>query len=366
MTEKLFTPIELGALRLPNRVLMAPLTRNRARRDGDVPQPMNVEYYRQRASAGLIISEGTQVSPEGKGYIDTPGIYSKEQVAGWRPIADAVHEAGGRIVAQLWHVGRISHNSLLPSHGQPVAPSAIPANTKTFIEGGFAQVSDPRALKTDEIARVVEDFAHAAQCAKEAGFDGAELHGANGYLIDQFLRDSTNQRDDDYGGSAQNRSRFLVEVVRAVSDVLGGDRVGLRIAPFSSGNDISDSDPVATFGTAIEAINQFGLAYLHVVEGQIREDPDASRELLHELRSRFSGAYVANNGYTRERAFAALNEGRADAIAFGRPFIANPDLPRRLELGTALNEPDRDTFYGGGAHGYTDYPFLGEQASRSA
>ena len=358
MTEKLFTPVTLGALKLPNRVLMAPLTRNRATPPQDVPSEMNARYYEQRASAGLIISEGTQISPEGKGYIDTPGIYSAEQVAGWRKVTDAVHEAGGRIVAQLWHVGRVSHISLQQDRQQPVGPSAIRAEAKTFIAGGFAETSEPRALKTDEIARIVEDYGRAARNAKEAGFDGVELHAANGYLVDQFIRDGSNQREDDYGGPLENRLRFLREVLDALVASIDADRVGVRFAPFSTGNGISDSDPMTTFSGAIEALNPYGLAYLHMVEGQIRSTEAAGRAEVAELRKHFKGAYVGNNGYDRQMAIDAVASGAVDAVAFGRDFIANPDLPKRLELNAPLNEQDRDTFYGGQDHGYTDYPFL--------
>ncbi len=358
MTEKLFTPVELGALALPNRVLMAPLTRNRATPPGDVPNAMNATYYSQRASAGLIISEATQISPEGKGYIDTPGIYSDEQVAGWRHVTDAVHEAGGRIVAQLWHVGRVSHISLQPDQQQPVAPSAIRADAKTFTSTGFTETSEPRALKTDEIARVVEDYANAARNAMAAGFDGIEVHAANGYLIDQFMRDGSNKREDDYGGPLENRLRFLREVVQSVTSAMDADRIGIRMAPFSTGNGISDSDPMTTFSAAIDALNPFGLAYLHMIEGQIRTTDAAGRAEVAELRKVLKGAYVANNGYDREMAIEAVASGAVDAVAFGRDFIANPDLPKRLELGAPLNEQDRDTFYGGQDHGYTDYPFL--------
>ncbi|WP_075221901.1 alkene reductase [Acuticoccus yangtzensis] len=358
MTETLFTPGALGALKIKNRVLMAPLTRNRARRDGDVPFAMHAKYYAQRASAGLIISEGTQISPVGKGYIDTPGIYSADQIAGWRQVTDAVHEAGGLIVAQLWHVGRVSHVSLQPGGAAPVGPSAIRADAKTFIDGGFAETSAPRALSVDEIGEIRGQYAAAARNAMEAGFDGVELHAANGYLVDQFIRDGSNQRDDDYGGTLQKRLRFLREVLESITGAMDADRVGVRLAPFSNGNGISDSDPMTTFSAAIEAMNPFGLAYLHMIEGQIRTTEEAGRAEVAELRTHFDGGYVANNGYTRQMAIDVVASGRADAVAFGRDFIANPDLPKRLELNAPLNEQDRDTFYGGDERGYTDYPFL--------
>ncbi|WP_295555255.1 alkene reductase [uncultured Hyphomicrobium sp.] len=359
MTEKLFTPLTVGALTLPNRIVMAPLTRNRAKPEGDVPHALNVEYYAQRATAGLIITEATQISPEGKGYIQTPGIYSPEQVAGWKLITDAVHAKGGRIVLQLWHVGRVSHTSLQPNGQPPVAPSAITAATKVFTPSGFADASPPRALETSEVKRIVEDYRKAAENAKAAGFDGIELHGANGYLIDQFLRDGSNKRTDEYGGPIENRTRFLTEVLAALTSVWSANRIGVRFSPFSGFGDMSDSDPMTTFAAAIAKADSFGLAYLHLVEGET----GGSRELpagadIAALRKLFRGAYLANNGYDRASAIRAVETGAADLIAFGRPFIANPDLVARLERNEPLNEPQPATFYGGGAEGYTDYPAL--------
>lgn len=364
MSEKLFTPFNLGTLTLPNRIVMAPLTRNRATPEGDVPHALNAEYYAQRATAGLIITEGTQISPEGKGYIQTPGIYSAEQVTGWKRITDAVHAKGGRIFAQLWHVGRVSHTSLQPNGQQPVAPSAITAATKTFVASGFVDVSAPRALETSEIKRVIEDYRKAAENAKTAGFDGIELHGANGYLVDQFLRDGSNKRTDAYGGSVENRTRFLAEILAALTSVWPSDRIGVRFSPFSSFSDMSDSDPMATFSAAIARANDAGLGYIHLIEG----DTGASRELpkgadLAALRKLFKGAYLANNIYDRASAIRAIESGEADLIAFGRPFIANPDLVERLARNAPLNEPQQATFYGGGAEGYVDYPFLDAKAA---
>jgi N-ethylmaleimide reductase len=339
MKPKLFTPFNLGDdLVLPNRIVMAPLTRNRAKPDGDVPYELHATYYAQRAAAGLIISEGTQISPEGKGYIQTPGIYSPEQVAGWKKVTEAVHKAGGRIFAQLWHVGRISHVSLQPNGQAPVAPSAIPANTKTFIASGFADVSPPRALETHEIARVVDDYRKAAENAREAGFDGIEVHG----------------------GSAENRTRFLAEVLAAVTGVYPSKRVGVRFSPFSNFGDIADSDPLTTFAAAIARANDAGLGYVHLIEGQTGGPREFPAGAIAEIRAGFSGAYMANNGYNRERAIKAVESGEADLIAFGKLFIANPDLVERLEMDAPLNEPDQSTFYGGDAHGYTDYPTLEE------
>lgn len=359
MPEKLFTPFTLGSLTLPNRIIMAPLTRNRANPDGDVPHDLHVEYYTQRASAGLIISEGTQISPEGKGYIQTPGIYSPAQVAGWKKVTDAVHAKGGHIFAQLWHVGRVSHTSLQPNGKPPVAPSAIAAATKTFVASGFVDVSTPRALETSEIKRVVEDYRKAAENAKAAGFDGIELHAANGYLVDQFLRDGTNKRTDEYGGSIENRTRFLAEVLAALTSVWASDRVGVRFSPFSKFSDMSDSNPMATFSAAIQRANDADVGYVHVIEGDTGESRDLPQGAnLAALRKLVKGAYLANNIYDRENAIRAVETGAADLIAFGRPFIANPDLVERLERNAPLNEPQPATFYGGGAEGYTDYPTL--------
>ena len=359
MAENLFTPFTLGDLTLPNRIVMAPLTRNRAIPEGDVPSDLSVKYYVQRATAGLLISEGTQISPEGQGYLHTPGIYSAAQVAGWKKTTDAVHAAGGRIFAQLWHVGRVSHTSLQPNGGPPVGPSAITADTNVYIETGFAPASAPRALETSEISRIVEDYRTAAENAKKASFDGVELHGANGYLIDQFLRDGSNKRTDAYGGSIENRTRLLAEVLAALTSVWPAKRVGVRFSPFSKFSDMSDSDPMATFSAAISRADDAGLGYVHVIEG----DTGASRDLppgadLSVFRKLFRGAYLANNGYDRASAIAAVESGAADLIAFGRQFIANPDLVARLERNAALNEPKPATFYGGGAEGYTDYPTL--------
>ncbi len=357
--EKLFTPLKAGAIELPNRVVMAPLTRNRALPDGDVPHALNAEYYAQRAAYGLLITEASQISPQGKGYAWTPGIYSDAQIAGWRKVTEAVHKAGGRIVIQLWHVGRVSHNVLQPGGVAPVGPSAIAARTKTYDGQGFVATSLPRALDIEEIPGIVADYGRAAARALEAGFDGIEIHAANGYLIDQFLRDGSNQRTDAYGGPIANRARLLREVVEAVTKAIPADRVGIRFSPFSNANDVTDSDPAATFAYAIEQIAPAGLAYLHMVEGQT----GGSRDLppgcdIQALRRLFKGVYMANNGYDRDLAIAAVAEGRADLIAFGKLAISNPDLVERLEKNAPLNDPDKATFYGGGAAGYTDYPRL--------
>ncbi len=359
----LFQPFTLGPLTLPNRVVMAPLTRSRAAA-GDVPRALNATYYAQRATAGLIISEATQISRQGKGYAFTPGIHSPEQVAGWQLVTQAVHGAGGRIFCQLWHVGRISHPDLQPDGGLPVAPSAVKAEGQAFTETGFKPFVTPRALAEAEIPGLIADYRHAAECALQAGFDGVEIHGANGYLIDQFLKDRTNQRTDRYGGSLENRARFLLDVAEVVTAVWGGNRVGLRISPTSPANDIADSNPQRLFNYVAEALNPFGLAYLHVVEGATGGPRDVAPGFdFHALRRLFRGAYMANNGYDLAMAQVALGQDQADLVAFGRPFIANPDLVARLRQGAALAEPDKATFYGGDAHGYTDYPPLERAAA---
>ncbi|MEO3435374.1 alkene reductase [Inquilinus sp. CAU 1745] len=357
----LFDPIRLGDLELPNRVVMAPLTRNRALADGDVPHALNAEYYAQRAGAGLLVSEGSQISPEGKGYAWTPGIHSAAQVEGWRKITDAVHARGGRIFIQLWHVGRVSHTSLQPDGQAPVGPSAIAAETRTFDGKGFVETSTPRALEMGEIARIVEDYRKAAENARDAGFDGVELHAANGYLIDQFLRDGSNRREDAYGGPVENRVRLLGEVLAALTDIWPASRVGIRFSPFSNANGVEDSAPMATFSHAIRKANEFGLGYLHLVEGQTggpRDLPEGAD--IGALRRLFDGIYMANNGYDRDLALRTVESGEADLIAFGKAFIANPDLVTRLRKAAPLNAPEKETFYGGGAEGYTDYPTLEE------
>ena len=354
----LFTPVKIGDLTLPNRIALAPLTRNRAIDPNTVPSPLAPLYYTQRAAAGLLITEASQISQQGQGYAWTPGCFSEPQVEAWRKVTEAVHAEGGHIFLQMWHVGRISHTSLQPNGGAPVAPSAIAAKTKTFIPSGFVDVSAPRALETSEIAGIVNDYANAAAACRRAGFDGVEIHGANGYLIDQFLRDGPNKRTDAYGGALENRLRFALEVTDAVLKAWPAARVGFRIAPVSPANDVSDSNPSATFGALTEALSKRNLAYLHVVEGATGGDRNVAPFDFMALRKAFSGAYIANNGYTRSLAIAAVKENRADMIAFGRPFISNPDLVERLRVDAPLTEGDRATYYGGGAKGYTDYPTL--------
>ncbi|CAG2141377.1 alkene reductase [Cupriavidus numazuensis] len=355
-TEALFSPTRIGAIDVRNRIAMAPLTRSRAGMDG-VQTPLAADYYGQRASAGLIIAEATNISRQGRGYAYTPGLYTDAHVDAWAPVTAAVHAAGGRIVVQLWHVGRMSHTSLQEGGAAPVAPSAIQAGGNVFTEAGNVPPSMPRALTTEEIAGILEDYRQAARRAKDAGFDGVEVHAANGYLLEQFLRDSTNFRDDQYGGSIENRARFPLEVVEAVAGVWGADRVGLRLSPLSTaiGDTPLDSTPMETHGYLARRLGEMGLAYLHVVEGQLHAGNGAELLDVQALREAFGGAYIANNGYDRARALSATASGHADMIAFGKPFIGNPDLVERLRLETPLFEAPAATFFGGGAEGYTEF-----------
>jgi len=355
----LFKSVQLGSLVLANRVFMAPLTRNRAGADG-VPCELATTYYSQRASAGLIVTEATQISPMGKGYVNTPGIHSPEQVRAWSRIVESVHKGGGRIFLQLWHVGRISHTSLLPNNAQPVAPSAIRANSQTLIATGLAPVSEPVALTASGIKETLDDYRRAAGNAKEAGFDGVEIHAANGYLIDQFLKTGSNRRTDEYGGVASNRVRFLTETLERVLEVWDSEQVGVRISPTGGFNDMTDDNPLETFSVAVAKLNSYGLGYLHVVETAQNSKGSSKEDLAMsaQLRTLWKGLYVVNGGYDGPKGEEAVQTGHADAVAYGRAFLANPDLPRRLQLGTALNEPDPTTFYGGDAAGYTSYPAL--------
>ncbi len=356
----LFDPIRFGDIALANRIVMAPLTRNRA--PSQQPNDLMREYYTQRASAGLIVTEATQVCAQGQGYLDTPGLYTPEQVAGWRKITDAVHAAGGRIVVQLWHVGRISHVSLQPGGAAPVSSTARPAKGKTFTADGFVDCSTPRALRTDEMPGVIEAYRHAARCAIDAGFDGVEVHGANGYLLEQFLRDSINDRSDAYGGSIANRARLLVEVMRAVATEIGGGRTGLRLSPITPVNDAAqDSDAQALYEHVVRALAPLKLAFLHIIEGQTGGARDLSDKGVKPfdyaaLRAIYGGPWLVNNGYSRQMAVDAVGSGAADAVAFGKPFISNPDLVRRLREDAPLSPLVQATLYGGGAAGYTDYP----------
>jgi N-ethylmaleimide reductase len=354
----------MGSLNLANRLVMAPLTRSRALA-GDVPGPLTVTYYAQRASAGLIISEASQISPQGKGYIQTPGIYSAEQVAGWKQVTDAVHAKGGKIVIQLWHVGRISHPALQEGGALPVAPSAVTPKGWVFTGQGKEDMVTPRALELAELPGIVADYKRAAQNAKAAGFDGVEIHAANGYLIDQFLRDKTNLRTDNYGGSIENRARLLLEVTDAILEVWDKDRVGVRLSPISAVNDIDDSNPEPVFTYAVQQLAKRDIGFLHIVEGTTGGPrvPGLPTDFdLDKLRRIFPNTYIANNGYTREMAIEARAKNSADLIAFGKDFISNPDLVERLRRNAPLNTLDAATLYGGDAHGYTDYPFLDNAA----
>ena len=359
--DALFQPLQIGAIDVPHRVLMAPLTRSRAQQPGDVPWELNATYYAQRASAGLIVTEATSVSAMAKGYAFVPGIFTDAQEAGWKQIVDAVHAKGGRILIQLWHGGRISHTDLLPDGQAPIAPSAIQASPDHIsADSGMVDVPAPRALEIEEIAGVVAEWRAAAERAKRAGFDGAEIHGANGYLLDQFTRDGTNQRTDDYGGSIENRLRFPLEVTRAVADVFGADRVGYRVSPTGAFNDMQDSDPQATFGALASALSDMGLAFIHVVESVFGTPRD--EESAATVRAAFDGVYIANGSYDGASGAERIAAGQADAIAYGTHFLANPDLPARLAQDAELNAADPDTFYGGGEAGYTDYPALASTA----
>lgn len=359
MALDLFSPAQLGSIQLSNRMVMAPLTRNRAG-EGGVPQDLNVTYYAQRATAGLIITEATPISPMAHGYPALPGIYNEAQVAGWKKITDAVHAKGGKIVIQLWHVGRISHPTLLPNGALPVAPSAVKPAGQAFTYQGLVDYVEPRALEVEELPSIVADYAYATKCALEAGFDGVEIHAANGYLLDQFLRDGTNKRTDNYGGSIENRARLLMEVTKAVVAVAGSDKVGLRISPVNPFNDMHDSNPQAVFNYVAEKLNQFNLAYLHVLEGGVHGGGKADPFDFDALRKLVKSPYMANLGYDKARGNAAIASGHADVIAYGVPFIANPDLVERYRKDAPLNEADASSFYGGAEKGYTDYPFLAD------
>jgi len=356
MALDLFSPAKLGAISLKNRVVMAPLTRNRAG-EGGVPHDLNITYYEQRASAGLIVTEATPISDMAHGYPALPGIYTDAQVAGWKKIVDAVHAKGGKIVSQIWHVGRISHPSLLPNGALPVAPSAIKPAGQAFTYAGLQDYVTPRSLDASELPAIVQDYVHATKCAIAAGFDGVEIHAANGYLLDQFLRDGSNKRADNYGGSFENRTRLLMEVTQAVVNVIGEDKVGVRLSPVNPFNDMHDSNAQALFNYVADSLNQFNLAYLHAVEGDIGGADTQAFDFV-ALRKHFNNAYMANLSYDKARGNATIASGQADVIAYGVPFIANPDLVERFRTDAPLNEADEALFYGGNEKGYTDYPFL--------
>ncbi|OGB22447.1 MAG: alkene reductase [Burkholderiales bacterium RIFCSPLOWO2_02_FULL_57_36] len=362
LADALFQPITLGALALDNRMAMAPMTRNRAD-EGNVPAEMTIEYYAQRASVGLIIAEATQVSETAQGYASTPGLHTAEQIAGWSKVTKEVHRRGGRIFVQLWHTGRMSHTAFQPNNQAPVAPSPIAAKAKTYIGSqGFVDTSVPRSLETAEIAGVVNDFRTAAANAIAAGFDGVEIHGAHGYLVDAFLRDGSNKRTDQYGGSKENRARFLLEVMQAVIEEIGAERVGIRISPVSPVNDSLESEPQPLFEYVVRELEKLHPVFIHVVEGHTGGPRDCAPfdyEALHRL---YSGVWMLNNGYTREMAIEAIASGRADMVSFGRPLISNPDLPRRFRENAPLNTPFEGVSpYGGsGPHNYIDYPALSD------
>ncbi|MDB4960632.1 MAG: N-ethylmaleimide reductase [Myxococcales bacterium] len=371
-SEVLFQPIRIGGLDVPHRIVMAPLTRSRARTPGNVPTELMAAYYAQRASAALIISEATQVSMQGQGYAWTPGIHSREQVEGWRRVTDEVHKAGGRMFMQLWHVGRISHPALQPDHMLPVAPSPITPAGKAFIEnehgeGELVPFVRPRALDLDEMPYLVRQYARGARNAQIANADGIEVHGANGYLLEQFLATGTNHRVDAYGGPVEQRARLLLEVVEACIAIWGPERVGVRISPLSTFNDIQDDNPEATFSYVAEQLAEYKLAYLHVINPAATElqtgqpIPQRVEKLLALIRSKFRGVLMMAGGFTRDTAAQWIEAGRADLIAFGRAFLANPDLPERFRRKAGFNQPDPKTFYGGGEHGYTDYPSLEQE-----
>ncbi len=360
MSAPLLTSVKLGRYTLPNRIVMAPLTRNRAAA-GNVPTDLNVLHYVQRASAGLLITEATQICPEGLGYPNTPGIYSSEQVAGWKLVTEAVHAKGGKIFLQLWHVGRISHPDLQPNGELPVAPSAIAPEGEVFTYTGMKPYVTPRALELAEIPHIIEQYRIGAKNALEAGFDGVEIHSANGYLLDQFLQDNTNHRHDIYGGSVENRARLLLEVTAAVVEIWGCDRVGVRLSPSGTFNSMYDSNRAAIFGYAVKELNRFDLAYLHLVAprvegfGTAEDQPDLGADFFRPI---FDSTIITAGGYSLETGNAAIAAGHADLVAFGRLYIANPDLVERFAANAPLNQPDRNTFYGGDEKGYTDYPSL--------
>ena len=369
---KLFEPLTIGSLTLPNRIIMAPLTRMRSKQPGNVPHELNAEYYAQRASAGLIISEATQVSQQGQGYPSTPGIHSQEQIEGWKLVTDSVHQAGGRIFLQLWHVGRISHTSHQPDGALPVAPSALAAENSGTYTADWQEtpILVPRALETDEIPGIIADYKLGAEHSNAAGFDGVEVHGANGYLLDQFLQDGSNVRTDRYGGSIENRARLLLEVVDAVIEVWGKSRVGVRLSPFNVFNGMKDSDPVKLFTYVLRELDVRGVAFVHLVEpraslsstqdGNIEDTPQAASLFRDAINKT---ALISAGGHTPDSAFEYTDGNLADAIAFGRHFISNPDLPERIRRGMALTPYDRATFYGGDKKGYTDYQSLSEKAA---
>jgi N-ethylmaleimide reductase len=365
--QKLFTPVQLGAIDLSHRVVMAPLTRQRSQQPGDLPGPLNTAYYSQRASeGGLIISEATTVAITGRGYLGAPGIYSDEQVAGWKKVTDAVHARGGKMILQLWHVGRVSHVDMTGGES-PVGPSEVPFEGVAFTKDGWVPISPNRALRVEEVPALIDSFRQGAKRAGEAGFDGVEIHSGNGYLFDQFLQDGSNKRTDAYGGSVQNRARLLLQAVEAVAAVWSGDRVGVRISPSTQFNGMADSNPDLIFGYLAEQLNRFELAYLHIIEPRVKGNvvikEGAEPVAAQQMRKIFKSKIIAAGGFEPDTAEDIIVKGDADLVAFGRHFISNPDLPKRIKLRLPLNPYDRTTFYGGDAHGYTDYPCYEEEVT---
>jgi N-ethylmaleimide reductase len=363
MTQSLLKPIALQSLQLKNRIVMAPMTRSRANNEGNLPNELMATYYRQRAGAGLIISEGSQISKQAVGYINTPGIYSEEQVAGWKQVTEAVHEEGGKIFLQLWHVGRMSHPDF-HNGDLPVAPSAINPNEQSYTPEGFKDTVTPRALTIKEIKQIVQDYKQAAQNAIKAGFDGVEIHASNGYLLHQFFASTSNVRNDEYGGSIENRARVLFEIIEAVKEEVSLDKVGVRLNPSLHGifGMTLNEDTIPTFDYIIENLNKYNLAYLHLSEPftDVSELPHAETNIAKRYRPIYNGNLIINAGFTRESGNEVIDRGDADLVAFGVPFIANPDLPERFEQFAELQQPDKDTFYTPGAEGYIDYPSLSE------
>ena len=361
MKNAIFTPLEFGASRLPNRIALAPMTRSRTTQPGDIPNKMMAEYYSQRASAGLIITEATQISPQGQGYSFTPGIHTPEQIAGWRLVTDAVHEKGGRIFLQLWHVGRMSHESF-HADGKPVAPSALKPEARVWVAdpetgvGGMVDCPEPRALTLEEIPGIVDDFRQGAANAMAAGFDGVEIHGGNGYLIDEFLRRSSNHREDKYGGTQENRIRFLVEVTEAVSNEIGADRTGIRLSPYITQRNMADDEIIEVILNVASELDRIGLLYIHLAEADWDDAPAIPVRFRHALRACYEGTIIVAGKYTQERAMLIIETRLADVVAFGRPFIANPDLPMRMEQALPLADFDSETLFGGSELGYSDYP----------
>ena len=363
-TQPLLTPVKLGRHELPNRVVMAPMTRSRAYNRDQAPTELHAEYYAQRASAGLIITEGSQISPQGVGYVHTPGIHSEAQIKGWKKVSDAVHARNGRIFIQLWHVGRVSHPDF-HNGALPVAPSAINPDTQSFTPQGLKDTVTPRALDTREVRQVVQDYVQAARNAMQAGFDGVEIHGANGYLIEQFLRDASNMRNDEYGGSVPNRARFLFDIVDGIVDSIGADRVGVRLSPANTWNVSADSDTRALYDFVIGALSSYELAYLHLREGQgdLSAIPNMVTRVTEHYRTVYRGTLITNTGYDRDKGDAVIANGHADLVAYGALFIANPDLVERFRVNAPLAQADQNTFYQGGARGYVDYPTLQAEAA---